>query len=335
MYIESVERPFFPWTSSSRSFCRALVGAAAILSLSACVKPSLRSTAEAPLTAEETAQLWVEPDDIESRDLFAGPGGPSRAPRPDVTYKVTAVDRTGYSPGYDVQDAQGRKWRIKLGDEVQPEIVASRLLWAIGFHQPATYFLSDYKLDGGRSGDEGRSARFRLEADHESEDDWSWHENPFVGARPFRGLLVANLILNNWDLKGSQNRIYGITGEDISGPRRLYVVQDLGAALGKTSWPTGSKNNIDDFESQNLIAGMKNGRIDFDYHARHGELFEDITPADVVWTCELFSQLTDQQWRDAFRAARYPEDVANRFITKLKSKVQEGLALTAQAGAVR
>ena len=39
------------------------------------------------------------------------------------------------------------------------------------------------------------------------------------------------------------------------------------------------------------------------------------------------SRLSDQQWNDAFAAGGYPPDQAARYITKLKSKIAEGLAL--------
>ena len=60
-------------------------------------------------------------------------------------------------------------------------------------------------------------------------------------------------------------------------------------------------------------------------------MFRDITAADVVWVSRLFARLSDRQWRDAFRAAGYPEPQSERFIAKLKSKVQEGLALDTRA----
>jgi hypothetical protein len=41
----------------------------------------------------------------------------------------------------------------------------------------------------------------------------------------------------------------------------------------------------------------------------------------------LLSRLSDAQWHDAFRAAGYPDGQARRFVTKLKSKVAEGLKL--------
>ena len=132
---------------------------AALVQLSACA-PAMQSTAGRPLTAEQLAELWVEPVDLAARDLFNGPGGQEAVPDPKAAYKVTAVDTTGYSAGYDVEDAQGREWKVKIGDEVQPEIVASRLLWAIGFHQPPTYYVGSLNLDGGEAAHKGRAARF-------------------------------------------------------------------------------------------------------------------------------------------------------------------------------
>ena len=305
----------------------------ALCLLSACATP-MKNTAASPLTAAELAQLWVEPTDLSSRDLFGGPGAQSAKPDPTATYKVTAVDTTGYSAGYDVVDPAGREWKVKLGNEVQPEIVASRVLWAIGFHQPAMFYVANLRLDGGKPEDNGRTARLRVEEGYKTENMWSWNENPYVGTQPFKGLLVANLVLNNWDLKASNNRIYQLA-EGAPQPTRRYVVQDLGAALGRTRWPTGNRNDIEAFESQKLVDGVANGVVDFDYHARHRELFKDITPADVVWTCKLLTRLSDGQWKDAFRAANYPEPLTQRFIAKLKAKIQEGLALETRATVTR
>ena len=243
-------------------------------------------------------------------------------------YTVVGQDSTGNSFGYDVTDEQGRTWDLKVGIEAQPEVVASRVLWAIGYHQPVMHFLPTWKKKGDEAMPQS-SARFRLQSDHKSEADWSWQTNPFSGTRQMKGLLVANLVLNNWDLKDTQNRIY-ISSDRATQPARRFVVQDLGAALGRTAWPTGNRNDIDDFESQNLIASVKDGVITFDYHARHRELLEDITPDDVAWVCGLMSRITDKQWADAFRAATYPPDIAARYIAKLKSKIAEGVAVASR-----
>lgn len=304
-----------------------------VIALSVACAAKMRSTATAPLTDEQIAQLWQEPADLTARDLQWGPGGREKAPTTSVVYKVVGLDTRGNSVGYDVEDPTGTSWRIKVGEEVQCEVVASRLLWAIGYHQPALYFLKDWKRDGGNPDHQGLSARFRLEEGYDAEGVWSWQQNPYVGTRPFKGLIVANLILNNWDLKNSNNRVYQVSDAMANGaPRTWFVVQDLGAALGRTKWPTGNRNDVAGFERRNLIKRVENGIVKFDYSARHTELFKDITPADVLWTARLLARLTDEQWRDAFRAAAYPEVDANRFIAKLKSKVKEGLALEPLAG---
>jgi hypothetical protein len=272
------------------------------------------------------AELWEDPGDVTSRDLLYGRGGKALVPSPTTPFEFKAVDTVGYSTGYDVVDPQGRKWDVKIGDEGQPEVVSSRVLWAVGYRQPIVYFVPEWTLKNGPVA-KPLAGRFRYNPDHKSLGDWSWTDNPFFGTREFKGLVVTNLLLNNWDIKQTNNRIY----EMIEGytPSRWFVTQDIGASLGKTAWPVGNRNNIDDFESQRFVVGVENGRVQFDYHARHRELLENITPADVVWICRILASISDKQWDDAFSGAAYPKETADRYIRKLKSKIQEGLAVAA------
>lgn len=292
-----------------------------------------KSASAGPAAKASMATLWVQPKNIAERDMFHGAGGPKSVPTRGGLYTVVGRDLSGNSFGYDVTDEQGRTWDLKLGIEAQPELVASRVLWAIGYHQPVMHFVPSWKKKGDEAMPQS-SARFRLQSDHKSEGDWSWQTNEFSGTREMKGLLIANLLLNNWDLKDSQNRIY-VARDGSAQPQRRFVVQDLGAALGRTAWPTGNRNDIDDFESQNLIASVTDGVITFDYHARHRELLEGITPEDVAWVCGLLSRITDKQWTDTFRAASYAPDIAARYIAKLKSKIAEGVALGARRGAAQ
>lgn len=275
-------------------------------------------------------ELWRDPGDIAAKDLRLGPGGQALQPPSGGTYEYKDADVTGYSPGYDVVDQSGREWDVKTGDEAQPEVVVSRVLWAVGYHQPVTYFVPEWTMKNGPVS-KPNAGRFRLSSDHDNDGEWSWTENPFTGTRQLKGLIVANLILNNWDLKPSQNRIYSGVGKR---PARWFVVQDVGASLGKTSWPVGTKNDIDDFESQQLVLGVQDGRVQFDYHARHRELLADIAPADVVWICRLLDRITDRQWADLFAGAHMSDELGRRYTRKIKSKIREGLALGAQ-GATR
>lgn len=302
----------------------------------ACMKPHVRTTFD---HSTDVAQLWEEPLDLEQRDLFQGVGGASLAPSPHTPFEFVAEDRSGYSPGYDVRDAEGLAWSVKLGPEAQPEVAVSRLLWAIGYHQPAIYYLSSWTMTRGTGGLQP-PGRFRPDlSTWKVVGDWSWYENGFANTRAFKGLVVANLMMNNWDWKTSNNKIYEVRDQDSRESRRIYVVRDLGASLGKTSFPKlldwfpmrglgqGSRNDIDDFESQGFIKRVEGERIDFYYRGIHQNVLETVSRSDVVWTSRLMARLSDTQWHDAFRAAGYPDDHARRFVAKIKTKVAEGLKL--------
>jgi hypothetical protein len=150
------------------------------------------STGASDPRAVDLSLLWEEPTDLETRDLFAGPGGAASAPDPATRYTFLGSDRSGYSRGYELRDARGVEWRVKLGPEAQTEVVASRILWPIGYHQLPTYYVLHWTMDGGPGGDPG-PGRFRPDLPtHNAVDEWAWAENPLVQTQPFKGLLVAN-----------------------------------------------------------------------------------------------------------------------------------------------
>jgi hypothetical protein len=308
---------------------RALLCTVALtVAAAACSPPMLRRGPLAPEAAPGTpiSQLWIEPNDLPDRNLLTGPANPSLTPAPERTYTVVARDNSGYSRGYDVTDIDGRAWDIKVGEEAQSEVVVSRILWALGYHQPPTYYATGWKLAG--TWDlEGQPARFRLESGHEADGEWSWQENPFVGTRALHGLIAVNLILNNWDFKTSNNRVYKMLDLGAE-PSRRYVVQDLGAALGKSrTFPFGTRNNIEDFEKTFLIKAVEGDTVLLDHRSYHRDILERLSIADVVWACELMNRLSDAQLDDAFSAAAYPPEIRKRFITKIRAKIGEGLAL--------
>ena len=104
--------------------------------------------------ATDISYLWQEPTDLETRDLLVGPGG--TGPRPDsAVFTLVKADMSGHSPGYDVRDQNGVEWSVKIGSEAQTEVVTSRILWAIGYHQMPTYYLTRWTLDQRQEGDPG------------------------------------------------------------------------------------------------------------------------------------------------------------------------------------
>lgn len=286
------------------------------------------------------AELWQDPGDISARDMVHGAGGADHAPR-GTAFKFVAEDTSGYSPGFDVVDDKGIEWGVKTGDEAQTEVVASRVLWAIGFHQPPTYFLERWSLTGARSGEQ-QAGRFRPDLPgREVTGEWPWHENPFVGSTEFGGLIVANLVLNSWDWKTSNNKIYELK-EPIGGVQRWFVVRDLGASLGKYTYPTvlkwfrlrgfgqGTRNDLEGFEQQPFIKEVdrERDRVTFHYRGIYRDVIGTVRPADVQWACTRLSRITDAQWADAFGAAGYSLEEGQRFTARIKDKIAEGLRLT-------
>jgi hypothetical protein len=305
-----------------------------LVTLSAgCVVSGKIQPTVAPGAPVDVSRLWEEPADLASRDLFHGPGGSALAPDPSTPFTFVQADQTGYSPGYDVRGPDGMEWSVKLGPEAQSEVAVSRILWALGYHQPPTYYVARWTMTGEQQGPQAE-ARFRPKlTTREVVGEWDWYENEFIDTQPFKGLVVVNVLLNNWDWKTSNNKIYEIDGD------RVYVVQDLGASLGKTSYPSvlswlpmrglgqGSRNNLEDFEEQGFIERVDGDRVEFVYRGIHQSLLERLTRADVVWAAERMASLTDAQWDDIFRAAGYPEDHRRRYVARIKTKVSEGLKL--------
>jgi hypothetical protein len=284
--------------------------------------------------AAKMAELWIEPGPG-ARDLHWGIGGKRYAPPPDAVYKLKAKDETGFSVSFDVVSPDGVEWSAKIGPEAQTEVVVSRILWALGYHQPPIYYLPSWKLDvGGKEPRIESEARFRpkLENLDRLDEFWQWADNPFSGTRPFKGLLVALLMLNSSDLKDDNNSIYELK-EPLDGADRWYLVRDVGAALGTTGKLFPRRNWVDGFEKHGFLKEASEERVEFYYEGRHHELLSMIEPADVQWAARQMQRLTDQQWRDAFRAGNYADAITDRYLRRIRQKIDDGLALRADMNA--
>src|SRR5690349_7646454 len=91
-------------------------------------------------STEKPAVLWTQPSSIASRDLFYGIGGEEREPVPP--FHFVKEDLNGNSPKFDVEDANGVKWRVKLGAEAKPKTATTRLIWAVGYITDEDYFFA-------------------------------------------------------------------------------------------------------------------------------------------------------------------------------------------------
>lgn len=305
-----------------------LLSAAAAAILISCAPP-IKSTLPGPPSAAQIAELWIRPQP--GRDLFYGVGGKKLPPDPSVRYSILEIKRSGYSRGYTVKDPADREWSVKFPPEAGTEVAASRILWGVGYHQPPIYYLAGWNAEKATSPNPQPPARFRekkpdLYGLDANDAEWSYYQNPFVGTPQLKGLLVLQAMLGNSDLKPEQNAIYTLE-RAFEGATTWYVARDLGQTFGRTGVINAPRGDPAIFEQTPFIKGVSDGKVHLEYHGRHGALFQRITPADVRWICTQLSHLTNQQWQDAFRAAGFAPSIADRFIRRMKQKIDEGLAL--------
>jgi hypothetical protein len=282
----------------------------------------------APPSAEQIAELWVEPEP--NRDLFWGVGGERLQPDASATYKIIDTKRGGFSMGFTVEDPRGRKWSVKLPPEAPTEVVASRILWGVGYHQPPIYYVGRWNATNAHDPNPQLPGRFRETKPDlnglDAGNAWSYYRGPFVGTREQNGLLVLMAMLGNSDLKDEQNVIYTLK-KPLEGASHWYVARDLGQSFGRTGVLDAPRGDPKVFEETPFIKGMSGNYVRFDWRGRHGVLLDRITAEDVRWISGRLRRLTDTQWQDAFRAGGYAPQVADRFIRRFKQKIEEGLAV--------
>ena len=224
--------------------------------------------------------------------------------------QVTFIEQKkgGYSTKYRVRDAAGNEWIAKLGKEAQPDTAANRLLWALGYETEVAYLVPSLNIAG-----KGTFENVRLEArpnDVKRTGEWGWENNPFQGKPELQGLKIMMALVNNWDLKDSNNEILATKGQTTGGELR-YIISDLGGTFGKTGgFFARSRNNPSDFVKAEFVKAVKGDLIDFNYGGKNQKLFENLTVQDAKWIAGWLRRLSDDQIKDAFRAANYkPEEV--------------------------
>ena len=287
--------------------------------------------------------LWRDPGDMAARNLFDGPGGEEGRPQGKFTF--IEEDLNGSNPKFYVRDERGRRWTVKLGEEARPETAATRLLWAVGYSTDVDYYLPELRVENMKGISRGREfvsadgtvrgARLKLHpAGQKDVGSWSWFDNPFAGTRELNGLRALMALVNNWDLKEDNNKIY-----EERGAERRYVVSDLGASFGKTgSVVSRSKGDPADYSESKFIERVTPEFVDFHMHSRPPfimradaryyrertrmeQVVEHIPRADARWIGGLLSQLSEEQIEDAFRAAGYGPEEVKGFTQELRQRI--------------
>lgn len=306
---------------------------------------------------KKAAVLWRNPGNIRNRDLYYGPGSKALAPAPP--FRFVKEVKEGGMPKFDVEDARGVKWRVKLGPEAQSETAASRLVWAAGYNAEESYYLARARIDGLRKlsrgqkyidGDSVRGARFEpRREDVKRGKEWGWSKNPFKKTRELNGLKTMMVLLNNWDTFKKNNRVL----HDKNSGEEKYTVTDLGATLGAVGGfgARRSKSNVQDFARRGLISKVEGDKVKFNYDLKPKKFgllsmvyppyffrqrkatnaMQNVNVSDAAWIGSQLGQLSDDQLRDAFRAAGYDRATTDAYVRTMRSRINE-LKRLRQAG---
>ena len=309
-----------------------------------------------------TPVLWRDPGDISTRDLRYGPGSAELAPVAPFTY--VKQDMVGASPKVHVMDAKGVRWVAKLGVESKAEQVATRLVWAMGYFAEEGYYFDRVEVKGlprlskGQEFVQGGNtligARFEpRRAGVRRGAIWDWLQNPFVGTRELDGLKVLMVLLANYDTRLDNNHILTEKNPQTGQLEDRYFVTDIGATLGHVGGLGGnrSKNDLEDFRSSKFIIGVQGGVVEFDYNTKpkgagggFASLFNPgyakrqankekamrrIPVQNARWMGTQLARLSDDQLRDAFRAANYDNATMEGFIRALRDRINQLAQLAA------
>src|SRR5688572_22324721 len=104
--------------------------AAASVSVAAGQRGAADGLVGLPSTVES---IWRDPGPVATLDLINGGGDTAHVPSPAGRFTFVGEEDSATSPKFDVTDAHGVIWKVKLGDESRAETAATRFLWAAGY----------------------------------------------------------------------------------------------------------------------------------------------------------------------------------------------------------
>ena len=299
---------------------RALVALIALLLLTSALNTPVVAQKKKALP-RGTPVLWRDRDPARL-DLASGPGGASMRPA-TRRLRFLKEEKGGYSKKYRVRDARGREWVVKIGKEAQSEAAATRLIWAAGYETEITYLVPRVTIPG-----KGTFSNVRFEARPKTVkrlDEWGWEQNPFTGTRELDGLKVLMVLINNWDLKDSNNVILHTPGTD----ELRYAISDLGATFGKSGGPgffwriTRSRSEPEDYADTKFIDKVEDGYVDFDFTGMNERLFEKVKVEHARWIGERLSRMNDGQLATIFRSANYTPAETRLLTRVVRARIEE------------
>jgi len=246
------------------------------------------------------AVIWRDPGPMASLNLLYGAGGKGHAPNPRGTFSFLREDPQATSPKFEVVDAQGVEWKVKLGEETRSETSAARFLWAAGYFVDEDYYLTELRVTGLpklRRGEEfvspgGTIRGARLERklkDVDKRGTWDWFDNPFAGKQTLKSTPREY---------ADSTFVEKVTPDDVD-----LVLHSRPFFLTAIDVPN------------------------YQMRTRIEAITRKIPRADARWLGRRLSLLSDTQIGDGFRAGGYTADEFAVYARALRKRIAELKAL--------
>jgi hypothetical protein len=278
------------------------------------------------------AQVWHSVD-VRKADVMNGPrGAKSFARNATVTCDYLDKKMSGLSPKFACRMPDGEELKVKYGGtngEVYGELLATRLLWALGFGADAMYPVNVIchgcpQLLGGIERPNGEY-RFdpavveRKMAGEEwprkDESGWSWKElaeiTPARSGAPRAhrdGLTLLAVFLQHSDSKPQQQRILCLGGiQEGTCSRPFLMISDVGLTFGAASLANANAPSSVNLERWRKTPVWRQepgcvGNIDKSFS---GTLDKPVIGEEGRrFLSGLMQQLSDRQLRNLFEVAR-------------------------------
>ena len=274
-----------------------------------------------------SAVLWHDPGAASALNLATAPwdsGQPPKAP-----FQFLKEEKSGTSPKILVKDANGETWFVKFGFEARPETFSSRIVRAVGYFAPATYFLTDGTIENvpdslGRAKQEidkasGRFHNARFSRKFEAvPGKWSFDNADLNGTNELGGLRLLIMLVSNWDVKYPNFALIRLPDGET-----MYAITDWGETLGqsdgKDRWNCQKYKN----ETAHWIDGVRDGYVAINYNGKmHDVVTNNIRLDDLKWFVGKINGLSDAQIRDALKASGATEDETGCFAGALEQRIQ-------------
>jgi hypothetical protein len=294
--------------------------------------PPTRLDKDARLAFIQRAQVWT-PTDIPTMNLRAGPQGAGTfQPNEMVTCDYVEAKSHGSSRKFDCAVGPGDVVKVRYGahnEEVQASVIATRLLWALGFAADRVYPVrltcrgcsSDPWHNPGRSSGEHafepavieREPRGSEMTEGDKKAGWSWRELDLVNesqggasVQQRDALKLLAVFMQHSDTKSEQQRLLCLPGGLATGGRcdkPFLMLHDVGLTFGHANLFNRSGSAGVDLEKWAATPIWK------DPSACIGDLRRSqtgtlgnprISEAGRLFLANLLVQLTDQQLADLF-----------------------------------